>query len=104
MYQSVGDFGERLIDLNYCLKCRLDGYLKDSRNLKRVDDPQRRVRLLHQGKVDVVSFLSKLPNTLHDPASLIVDVPVFSVILTACKYSTLVAPFANGLLFFVCLV
>ncbi len=53
--------------------------MKDSRNLKRVDDVQRRFRLLQQGKVDIVSFLSKLPKTLHDPSSLVVDVPVTSV-------------------------
>ncbi len=53
--------------------------MKDSRNLKRIDDPQRRFRLLQQGKVDIVSFLSKLPKTLHDPSSLVVDVPVTSV-------------------------
>ena len=53
--------------------------MKDSRNLKRVDDVQRRFRLLQQGKVDIVSFLSKLPKTLHDPISLVVDVPVTSV-------------------------
>lgn len=53
--------------------------MKDSRNLRRVDDVQRRFRLLQQGKVDIVSFLSKLPKTLHDPNSLVVDVPVASV-------------------------
>ncbi|KAI9557098.1 hypothetical protein GHT06_016896 [Daphnia sinensis] len=57
---------------------RLDAYMKDSRNLKRVDDVNRRYRLLQQGKVDIVSFLSKLPKTLHDPTSLVVDVPVSS--------------------------
>lgn len=57
---------------------RLDAYMKDSRNLKRVDDVNRRYRLLQQGKVDIVSFLSKLPKTLHDPSSLVVDVPVSS--------------------------
>lgn len=57
---------------------RLDAYLKDSRNLKRIDDTQRRHRLLHQGKVDVVAFLNRLPKTTHDPASLVVDVPVVS--------------------------
>lgn len=57
---------------------RLDAYLKDSRNLKRIDDTQRRHRLLHQGKVDIVAFINKLPKTTHDPTSLTVDVPVAS--------------------------
>ena len=59
---------------------RLEYYLKDSRNLKRVEDAQRRMRLLHQGKVDIVAFLTRLPKTTHDPASLIVDVPIASVL------------------------
>jgi len=57
---------------------RLDTYIKDSRNLKRLDDINRRSRLLQQGKIDIVSFLTKLPKTLHDPRSLVVDVPVAS--------------------------
>ena len=68
------------IDVHVSLFFRLDAYLKDSRNLKRIDDTQRRHRLLHQGKVDVVAFLNRLPKTTHDPASLVVDVPVVSVI------------------------
>ena len=54
--------------------------MKDSRNLKRLDDVNRRSRLLQQGKIDIISFLTKLPKTLHDPRSLVVDVPVASVI------------------------
>lgn len=57
---------------------RLDVYMKDSRNLKRLDDVNRRSRLLQQGKIDIISFLTKLPKTLHDPRSLVVDVPVAS--------------------------
>ena len=58
---------------------RLDSYVKENRNLKHVDDSQRRFRLLQLGKLDVVSFLTKLPKTSHDPRSLVVDVPVASV-------------------------
>ena len=53
--------------------------MKDSRNLKRVGDTQLRIRMLHQGKVDIVAFLAKLPRTTHDSTSLIIDVPIFSV-------------------------
>lgn len=53
--------------------------MKDSRNLRRIDDVNRRFRLLQQGKVDIVSFLCKLPKTNHDPSSLVVDVPLTSV-------------------------
>jgi len=57
---------------------RMDAYLKESRNLKRIDDAQRRNRLLHQGKVDIVAFINRLPKTAHDLTSLVVDVPVAS--------------------------
>jgi len=57
---------------------RMDAYMKESRNLKRIDDTQRRNRLLHQGKVDIVAFINRLPKTKHDPNSLVVDVPVAS--------------------------
>ena len=56
----------------------MDAYLKESRNLKRIDDAQRRNRLLHQGKVDIVAFINRLPKTAHDLTSLVVDVPVAS--------------------------
>lgn len=58
---------------------RLDAYLRHSRNLKRIDEPRRRFQLLHQGKADVIAFLSKLPATSHEWTSLVVDVPICSV-------------------------
>ena len=75
---------------------RLDVYFKDSRNLKRVDDIHRRSRLLQKGKIDIVSFLTKLPKTLHDPRSLVVDVPVASVSKLKCclnKVFIIIFPF-----------
>lgn len=58
------------------LPFRLSYYLQDSRNLKKQTDKQKRFKLLHQGKLDIVSFLSKFPKTTHDPNSYLIDMPV----------------------------
>lgn len=49
-------------------------YLLESRNLLRVPDSQRRSKLLRQGRLKVVAFLSGLPDTEHDLNSLTVDI------------------------------
>ncbi|XP_011151183.1 nuclear RNA export factor 1 isoform X2 [Harpegnathos saltator] len=43
----------------------LNGYLLENRNLFRVNDTSRRVRLLKNGKLPLVSFLSEMPQTKH---------------------------------------
>uniref|UniRef100_A0A8C8CZ50 Nuclear RNA export factor 1 n=1 Tax=Oncorhynchus tshawytscha TaxID=74940 RepID=A0A8C8CZ50_ONCTS len=58
----------------------LANYHKDSRNLKKLKDPTTRFRLLKHTRLNVVAFLSELPKTQHDTASLIVDVNTFTVI------------------------
>uniref|UniRef100_A0A8C7N141 Nuclear RNA export factor 1b n=1 Tax=Oncorhynchus kisutch TaxID=8019 RepID=A0A8C7N141_ONCKI len=58
----------------------LGDYHKDSRNLKKLKDPTTRFRLLKHTRLNVVAFLSELPKTQHDTASLIVDVNTFTVI------------------------
>jgi len=55
---------------------KLSYYLGDSRNLTRVAEKNKRFKLLHQGKLDIVAFLTKLPKTTHDPNSYLVDMPV----------------------------
>ncbi|XP_048511817.1 nuclear RNA export factor 1-like [Athalia rosae] len=45
---------------------RLDGFLRDNRNLFRVVDSDRRRKLLKQGRLPVVSYISELPKTRHD--------------------------------------
>uniref|UniRef100_A0A8K9XF63 Nuclear RNA export factor 1b n=1 Tax=Oncorhynchus mykiss TaxID=8022 RepID=A0A8K9XF63_ONCMY len=61
-------------------RCSLGDYHKDSRNLKKLKDPTTRFRLLKHTRLNVVAFLSELPKTQHDTASLIVDVNTFTVI------------------------
>ncbi|XP_046383799.1 nuclear RNA export factor 1-like [Ischnura elegans] len=55
---------------------RLNDYLGDSRNLLKVPDYARRQKLLRKGKLAIVTFLSQLPETQHDPLSFAVDVPI----------------------------
>ncbi|XP_067011761.2 nuclear RNA export factor 1 [Anabrus simplex] len=57
---------------------RLNAYLPDSRNIMRIKDAQRRLKLLHQGKLTIVSALSQFPKTKHDLASFAVDLPIFN--------------------------
>jgi hypothetical protein len=57
-------------------------YISDSRNLLRVKDNVKRQKLLYQGKMAVVTGLSKLPKTQHDPLSFTVDVTLFTVSLS----------------------
>uniref|UniRef100_A0A4W5MVF5 Nuclear RNA export factor 1b n=1 Tax=Hucho hucho TaxID=62062 RepID=A0A4W5MVF5_9TELE len=59
-------------------RCSLGDYHKDSRNLKKHKDPTTRFRLLKHTRLNVVAFLSELPKTQHDTASLIVDVNTFT--------------------------
>lgn len=45
----------------------------------RVRDPEKRMSLLKCGRLPVVSFLSELPQTEHDPQSFAVDLTLFTV-------------------------
>lgn len=56
----------------------LNWYQTDNRNLIRVQDPERRNRLLRQGHLAVVSFLSEMPKTKHDIHSFTVDLSIFT--------------------------
>ena len=53
-------------------------YLPESRNLQ-IDslreNPNRRDRLLHQKRLQIVGFLDKLPKTQHDVTTFTLDVP-----------------------------
>ncbi|RLU20896.1 hypothetical protein DMN91_007510 [Ooceraea biroi] len=44
---------------------KLNGYLMENRNLFRMNDTVRRQKLLKQGRLSVVSFISELPRTRH---------------------------------------
>ena len=43
--------------------CRLNGYLMENRNLYRINDTNKRQKLLKQGRLPVVSFISEMPQT-----------------------------------------
>ncbi|XP_072031661.1 nuclear RNA export factor 1-like [Amphiura filiformis] len=49
-------------------------YIRDSRNLLRIDDGNLRVKLLKQGKLATVAFLNEMPQMQHDTSSFQVDV------------------------------
>ncbi|XP_011701091.1 PREDICTED: nuclear RNA export factor 1-like [Wasmannia auropunctata] len=44
---------------------KLNGYIRENRNLFRVNDITRRQKLLKQGRLHVVSFVSEMPRTRH---------------------------------------
>ncbi|KAJ8666848.1 hypothetical protein QAD02_008510 [Eretmocerus hayati] len=52
---------------------KLCQYLHENRNLCRINDPIRRRKLLKQGRLPVVSFLSEMPRTKHDLSSFTMD-------------------------------
>jgi len=43
----------------------LAAYIPQSRNLLKVDEMERRAKLLHTGRVDIVHALQQLPNSHH---------------------------------------
>ncbi|KAK2549420.1 Nuclear RNA export factor 1 [Acropora cervicornis] len=51
----------------------LGEYLKNSRNMMRVTEPERRVGLLKHSRLSVVAFLNELPATKHDWSTFTVD-------------------------------
>nr|AHK06057.1 nuclear export factor [Locusta migratoria manilensis] len=57
---------------------RLNVYLGYSRNLMRVPETDRRRKLLKRGRHAVVSVLSDLPRTEHDPQSFTFDLLIFT--------------------------
>merc|ERR1712048_773683 len=53
-------------------------YLPESRNLSVPsvhENPNRRDRLLHQKRTQIIGFLDKLPKTQHDTTSFTLDIP-----------------------------
>lgn len=58
----------------------LNWYQTDNRNILRVQDVERRCKLLKQGQLSVVSFLQDMPETKHDIHSFTVDLTLFTVI------------------------
>nr|XP_023014451.1 nuclear RNA export factor 1-like [Leptinotarsa decemlineata] len=59
----------------------LNWYQTDNRNLLRVQDSDRRFKLLKQGQLAVVSFLQDMPNTKHDMHSFTADLTLFTPLM-----------------------
>ncbi|XP_033207887.1 nuclear RNA export factor 1-like [Belonocnema kinseyi] len=55
------------------LPSRPSGYLGESRNLLRLNDPNRRRKLLKTGRLSVLSAISDIPQTRHDWDSFTMD-------------------------------
>ncbi|XP_075232408.1 nuclear RNA export factor 1-like isoform X2 [Lycorma delicatula] len=86
-YYTIFDSDSRqpLIDAyhenaQFSLTCTpgLTSYLPDSRNLLLVSSLDKRQRLLRQGRSSVISFLTSLIKTQHDPSSFAVDLLLFT--------------------------
>ncbi|XP_043826580.1 nuclear RNA export factor 1 [Dromiciops gliroides] len=90
-YYSVYDSGDRqgLLDAYHDQACcslsipfsfhnparsNLSEYFKDSRNVKKLKDPNLRFRLLKHTRLNVVAFLNELPKTQHDVNAFVVDI------------------------------
>ncbi|XP_014242641.1 nuclear RNA export factor 1-like isoform X2 [Cimex lectularius] len=57
---------------------QLSSYLHNSRNLFRVSNVEKRVRLLKKGKLHIIEHLKTMSKTQHDPSSFVVDLVLFS--------------------------
>jgi len=53
-------------------------YIEESRNFIRVATEHRKIKLLHKGRLSIVSFLANLPKTQHDPTTFTLDLPFTS--------------------------
>jgi len=65
----------------------MKAYIEESRNLIRVASEARKIKLLHKGRLPIVSFLTLLPKTQHDPTTFTLDLPFTSptlMIFTVC--------------------
>uniref|UniRef100_A0A8C9AC89 Nuclear RNA export factor Tap RNA-binding domain-containing protein n=1 Tax=Prolemur simus TaxID=1328070 RepID=A0A8C9AC89_PROSS len=65
--------------LQFLLQNGLCEYFKDSRNMKKVKDPDLRVQLLKHTKHEIVDSLSVFPKTQHDLNSYVIDLCVQKV-------------------------
>lgn len=62
-----------------CPPFRLSNYFNLGRNLLRIRDRDVKSKALKQGRLPVVTFLTELPQTQHDPQSFAVDLTLFTV-------------------------
>lgn len=58
---------------------RLSAYLSENRNLFRVNNNNKRQKLLKQGRLPVLSFIIELPRTKHHLNTFTMDISVITV-------------------------
>lgn len=56
----------------------IKAYIEESRNFVRINTEHRRLKLLHKGRLPIVSFLTGLPKSQHDPTTFTLDLPFTS--------------------------
>lgn len=69
-----------IVDLYFSTKGNLSHYSEDSRNLLK-PDRNKKNRIIHKGRENIINFLDKLPKTKHDVGSFFIDVPLANVSL-----------------------
>ncbi|XP_076279140.1 nuclear RNA export factor 1 [Lasioglossum baleicum] len=60
---------------------KLSGYLMENRNLYRVNDTNKRQKLLKQGRLSVVSFISTMPQTMHYINTFTMDISLVTEVM-----------------------
>ncbi|XP_033341317.2 nuclear RNA export factor 1 [Megalopta genalis] len=60
---------------------KLSGYLLENRNLYKVNDTNKRHKLLKQGRLSVVSFISEMPQTLHYINTFTMDISLVTEVM-----------------------
>ncbi|XP_076659029.1 nuclear RNA export factor 1 [Halictus rubicundus] len=60
---------------------KLSGYLMENRNLYRVNDTNKRHKLLKQGRLSVVSFISEMPQTMHYINTFTMDISLVTEVM-----------------------
>ncbi|KAH8028277.1 hypothetical protein HPB51_014933 [Rhipicephalus microplus] len=73
-------------------------FMRDSRNIMKVTNTESRREKLKTGRVNVVSFLSQLPETRHDPSSFTVDIPLVTPSLMCFTVFGILRVVNNGLI------
>ncbi|KAG5895804.1 hypothetical protein JTB14_028508 [Gonioctena quinquepunctata] len=74
----------------------LNWYATDNRNLLRLQDPDRRAKLMKQGQLAVVSYLQEMPGTKHDIHSFTVDLTLFTPLMLCLTVSGMFKELKSG--------
>ncbi|XP_019881507.1 nuclear RNA export factor 1 isoform X2 [Aethina tumida] len=77
-------------------KAWLNWYNTDNRNIMKVDDRDRRFKLLKQGKQAVCTFLNEMPKTKHDIHSFTVDLTLFTPVMLSLTVTGMFKELKSG--------